>query len=439
MANRPNHPLELEAAEALSAVLSGNRPDVAAVAAELGLTSLELARALVSYALSPSYAADLDTTLQRFCVSRDDFHIATLLASAEWEDHSGIVERVHQVYGAWPSVRTDLAQISCLLVNYNDMQVLSDFNRNNVLADLIALIPLGFRNTVLGEILKQPGSAESPHSARSAVAKHGPRETLLYRFEGMSQKHYMIEVMGLVKKHGEIHILKGIDLTVPRGEVAAIIGPSGSGKSTFMRCLCGLEPFQEGSITIDNNLLLEAAMSESARIAASRQLGRRVGIVFESFNLFPHRTVLQQVTEGPIFLLGRPREHAEAAARNLLDRVGLGDKMHVLPGELSGGEQQRVAIARAISMDKEVILFDEPTGALDPSMSNEVLVVMADLARHGMTMVVVTHSMRFARQVAHTIHVIDDGLIVESGPPDQIFDAPRANATKQYRRWMAAG
>jgi ABC-type polar amino acid transport system ATPase subunit len=239
----------------------------------------------------------------------------------------------------------------------------------------------------------------------------------------------MIEVNELVKWHGPIEVLRGVNLTVARGEVATIIGPSGSGKSTFLRCLNGLEVFQSGSVTLDGlRINADARVANWARL--QRQVCRRVGMVFQSFNLFPHRTALQNVMEGPIYVSGVGRDVAEQQARRLLDRVGLSDRLHAMPRQLSGGQQQRVAIARALAMEPQAILFDEPTSALDPRMTAEVLAVMTDLAKDGLTMIVVTHAMQFARRVAHTVHVFGDGRVIESGPPGQIFEDPRQEATR---------
>jgi ABC-type polar amino acid transport system ATPase subunit len=239
----------------------------------------------------------------------------------------------------------------------------------------------------------------------------------------------MIEVDGLVKRHGSLEVLRGVTLKVARGEVAVIIGPSGGGKSTFLRCLNGLESFQGGAVTVDGlRVCVETPARERSRTL--RQVCRRVGMVFQGFNLFPHRTVLQNVTEGPIYVLGLDPARAEERARKLLDRVGLLDKLGARPRQLSGGQQQRVAIARALAMEPQAILFDEPTSALDPRMTNEVLAVMTDLARDGLTMVVVTHAMKFARQVAHTVHVFENGRVLESGPPEQVFESPHQEATK---------
>jgi polar amino acid transport system ATP-binding protein len=239
----------------------------------------------------------------------------------------------------------------------------------------------------------------------------------------------MIEVVDLVKRYGSSDVLRGVNLAVSRGEVATIIGPSGSGKSTFLRCLNGLETFQSGCVTVDGQRLDgQSRSSDWARI--HRQVCRRVGMVFQSFNLFPHRTALQNVMEGPVYVLGLKVAEAEERARRLLDRVGMLDRLHAMPRELSGGQQQRVAIARALAMDPQAILFDEPTSALDPRMTGEVLAVMTDLAADGLTMIVVTHAMQFARRVAHTVHVFGDGRVIESGPPGQIFDDPQQESTR---------
>jgi polar amino acid transport system ATP-binding protein len=239
----------------------------------------------------------------------------------------------------------------------------------------------------------------------------------------------MIEVVNLVKRHGAAEILRGVNLSVSRAEVAAIIGPSGSGKSTLLRCLNGLETFQSGSVTIDG-VTIDGQCRPADWGRIQRELCRRLGMVFQTFNLFPHRTALENVMEGPIYVLGLSGAAAEERARRLLDRVGLADRLHSMPRELSGGQQQRVAIARALAMEPKGILFDEPTSALDPRMTAEVLAVMTDLANDGLTMVVVTHAMQFARRVAHTVHVFGMGQIIESGPPQQIFEDPHEDATR---------
>lgn len=240
-----------------------------------------------------------------------------------------------------------------------------------------------------------------------------------------------IAAADLVKWHGPLEVLKGICLEVSRGEVAAIIGPSGSGKSTFLRCLNGLERFQGGSVRIEGTTL-RPDDAEGGRDSTLCRIRRKVGMVFQGFHLFPHLSVLRNVAEAPMCVLGQSKECAEARARALLDRVGLAAKLHARPAQLSGGQQQRVAIARTLAMEPSAILFDEPTSALDPRMTGEVLAVMADLARDGQTMIVVTHAMGFARQVAHTVHVFGGGLVVESGPPERIFEAPESEAARLF-------
>lgn len=241
----------------------------------------------------------------------------------------------------------------------------------------------------------------------------------------------MIETRGLGKRYGSLRVLSDISLSVQRGEVAVIVGPSGGGKSTFLRCLNGLEQFDAGEVEI-GGLQLRADAQPRHVQSHWRQVRRRVGMVFQQFNLFPHRTVLGNVIEAPLHVLGRSKDEAISEARSLLARVGLGDKIDSMPDTLSGGQQQRVAIARALAMRPEAILFDEPTSALDPLMAAEVESVIADLARDGQTMIVVTHSMGFARRTAHTMYVFGGGGILESGPPEQIFESPREPATKAF-------
>jgi ABC-type polar amino acid transport system ATPase subunit len=241
----------------------------------------------------------------------------------------------------------------------------------------------------------------------------------------------MITVRKLVKQHGRQQVLTGVSLAVERGEVAAVIGPSGGGKSTLLRCINGLEPFQEGEVQVDD-VCLRPGEARRQSGEALRRLRRRVGMVFQQFHLFPHMSVLDNVLAGPRFALGRSRADAEPEARQLLERVGLADKLDTHPEHLSGGQQQRVAIARALAMKPEAILFDEPTSALDPRMAGEVLRVITDLAGSGLTMVVVTHAMSFARNVAHTVHVMHEGRVAESGPPQQVFEAPRHDVTRSF-------
>jgi ABC-type polar amino acid transport system ATPase subunit len=241
----------------------------------------------------------------------------------------------------------------------------------------------------------------------------------------------MITVRSLVKNHGDLRVLDEVSLTVERGEVAVIIGPSGGGKSTLLRCINGLETFQKGEVEVEG-LRLEPAGNGRMPSAVLCQLRRRVGMVFQQFNLFPHLDVLDNVQSGPRYALARNRREVEPEAIRLLERVGLSDKLHARVEQLSGGQQQRVAIARALAMKPQAILFDEPTSALDPRMAAEVLEVITDLAGSGQTMIVVTHAMSFARQVARTVHVMHDGRIAEAGPPSQIFDDPKQEVTKGF-------
>jgi ABC-type polar amino acid transport system ATPase subunit len=241
----------------------------------------------------------------------------------------------------------------------------------------------------------------------------------------------MIHVRNLVKNHGDLRVLDGVSLSVARGEVATVIGPSGGGKSTLLRCINGLEAFDEGELQVDE-LLLRSGNSHHDMADTLRTLRRRVGMVFQQFNLFPHMNVLDNVIAGPMYALGRSRDEAEPEARELLDRVGLAAKLSARPDQLSGGQQQRVAIARALAMRPEAILFDEPTSALDPRMAAEVISVITDLAKAGQTMVVVTHAMHFARNVSNTVHVMHAGRVAESGPPTQIFDAPHEPVTREF-------
>jgi ABC-type polar amino acid transport system ATPase subunit len=238
----------------------------------------------------------------------------------------------------------------------------------------------------------------------------------------------MIEVRELVKNHGKLRVLKGVNLTVSKGEVAAVIGPSGGGKSTLLRCINGLEPFQAGEVRVDQFTLAPGRTGH----AELRQLRLRVGFVFQQFNLFPHLSVLDNVMSGPLWAQSRSRAEVEPEARELLTRVGMADKADARPAQLSGGQQQRVAIARALAVRPEVLLFDEPTSALDPQMANEVLRVMEDLAKGGQTMMVVTHAMSFARRVATTVHVMHAGGVAESGPPAQVFGQPTTQVTRDF-------
>ncbi len=248
----------------------------------------------------------------------------------------------------------------------------------------------------------------------------------------------LIQVQNLRKKFGSVEVLRGISFDVERGEVLAIIGPSGSGKSTLLRCLNFLEEYDGGRVLFDSKLVGyrqdAAGKLRPDRESNIRQIRARMGMVFQSFNLFPHKTVLENVIEGPVVVQRVARNEAEKRAQQLIDRVGLADKASSYPGQLSGGEQQRAAIARALAMQPAAMLFDEPTSALDPELVGEVLEVMKSLASDGMTMVVVTHEMGFARQVADQVMMMDRGEIVELAPPQTIFGAPTSPRTAEFLR-----
>lgn len=235
----------------------------------------------------------------------------------------------------------------------------------------------------------------------------------------------MIDVKNLHKYFGSLEVLKGIDCHIDKGECVCVIGPSGSGKSTFLRCLNLLETPTKGDIVIDDMHLTEKDFDVDA-------MRKRVGMVFQHFNLFPHLTILENVTLAPIRHKMMTEEQAKEKAMELLNRVGVGDKADNYPAQLSGGQKQRVAIARSLALSPEVILFDEPTSALDPEMVGEVLEVMKQLAQEGMTMVVVTHEMGFAREVANRVFFMDGGGILEEGTPEQIFDHPQEERTKAF-------
>ncbi|MFV0127007.1 amino acid ABC transporter ATP-binding protein [Streptomyces sp. HMX112] len=235
----------------------------------------------------------------------------------------------------------------------------------------------------------------------------------------------LIELRDVNKHFGPLHVLRDIDLTVGRGEVVVVIGPSGSGKSTLCRTMNRLETIESGRITIDGQPL----PGEGRALAGLRA---DVGMVFQSFNLFAHKTVLENLSLAPVKVRGRGREDADRRSRELLDRVGLADQADKYPAQLSGGQQQRVAIARALAMEPKVMLFDEPTSALDPEMINEVLEVMLRLARDGMTMVVVTHEMGFARSAAHRVVFMADGRIVEERTPEEFFTSPRSDRARDF-------
>ncbi|WP_144954196.1 L-cystine ABC transporter ATP-binding protein TcyN [Pseudomonas oryzihabitans] len=241
----------------------------------------------------------------------------------------------------------------------------------------------------------------------------------------------MIEVQGLSKSFRQQTVLQSIDLEVAQGEVVAIIGPSGSGKTTLLRCLNLLETPEAGSIRL-GDLRIDASRPLKGQQHAIRQLRQRMGFVFQNFNLFPHRTALENVIEGSIIVQGEARDTAIAQGREWLAKVGLADKADSYPGQLSGGQQQRVAIARALAMRPQAILFDEPTSALDPERVGEVLETIRGLAQEGRTLVIVTHEMAFARDVAHRVLFMDGGRIVEQGPAAELFNRPREERTRRF-------
>ena len=241
----------------------------------------------------------------------------------------------------------------------------------------------------------------------------------------MTTNETLIKVEDLKKSFGKIDVLKGISTEITKGEVVCIIGPSGSGKSTFLRCLNLLEEPTGGHIYFDNTDITDP----NVNINLHRQ---KMGMVFQQFNLFPHMTVLKNMTVSPIKVLGISKEDAEKRAMELLERVGLADRANAYPSQLSGGQKQRVAIVRALCMQPEVMLFDEPTSALDPEMVGEVLEVMKALAKDGMTMAVVTHEMGFAKEVADKVFFIDEGIIMEQGPPEEIFTNPKSPRLKDF-------
>ena len=235
----------------------------------------------------------------------------------------------------------------------------------------------------------------------------------------------MLKVKGLKKSFGNNEILKGINTEIKKGEVVCIIGPSGSGKSTFLRCLNLLEEPTAGTVVLDDIVI----NAEGVDINKTRQ---KLGMVFQNFNLFPHKTVLENITIGPIQVLNKGKEEADEKAMELLEVVGLKDKAFEYPSSLSGGQKQRVAIVRALAMEPEAMLFDEPTSALDPEMVGEVLDVMKDLASQGMTMVIVTHEMGFAREVADRVLFLDAGELIEEGTPAELFDNPKQERVKDF-------
>ncbi|MDO4609228.1 amino acid ABC transporter ATP-binding protein [Corynebacterium sp.] len=247
--------------------------------------------------------------------------------------------------------------------------------------------------------------------------------------------HPMVEAQKVRKSFGRLEVLKGVDLVVPRGSVTCLIGPSGSGKSTLLRCVNHLEKVTAGRLYVDGDLIgyreREGILHEISERDAAKQRAD-IGMVFQSFNLFPHRTVLGNIVEAPVHVKGIPAKKAEDRAMELLQMVGLAHKADAYPVQLSGGQQQRVAIARALAMDPKLMLFDEPTSALDPELVGEVLNVMRSLAEQGMTMIVVTHEMGFAREVADQVAFMEDGRIVELGTPAEVLDNPANQRTRDF-------
>ncbi|WP_406142634.1 amino acid ABC transporter ATP-binding protein [Streptomyces sp. NBC_01089] len=245
----------------------------------------------------------------------------------------------------------------------------------------------------------------------------------------------MVEIKSVHKSFGALEVLRGIDLTVRTGEVTVVLGPSGSGKSTLLRTINHLEKVDRGWISVDGSLIGYRRSGDRLFELPEREVLKqrtRIGFVFQNFHLFPHLTVLENITEAPVAALGKPRKQAEAAAAELLARVGLADKAAAYPGRLSGGQQQRVAIARALALEPSLLLFDEPTSALDPELVGEVLDVIKDLAAQGTTMIVVTHEIGFAREAADTMVFMDEGRIVEQGPPAAVLDHPEHERTRAF-------
>ncbi|WP_433271876.1 amino acid ABC transporter ATP-binding protein [Actinosynnema sp. CS-041913] len=245
----------------------------------------------------------------------------------------------------------------------------------------------------------------------------------------------LVRAVGVRKSFGRTEVLRGVDLSVDQGRVVCLLGPSGAGKSTFLRCVNHLETIDAGRILVDGEPVGFRSRGGKLYELREREVARQrrgIGMVFQRFNLFPHRTAVENVAEGPAHVLGVPRRKALSEAGELLARVGLADKADAYPHRLSGGQQQRVAIARALAMRPRLMLFDEPTSALDPELVGEVLAVMADLARSGMTMIVVTHEIGFARQVADEVVFLVDGAVVESGPPERVLDNPAEQRTRQF-------
>lgn len=245
----------------------------------------------------------------------------------------------------------------------------------------------------------------------------------------------MVSVQNVHKFFDDLHVLRGVSFTVPTGSVCTILGPSGSGKSTILRCINALESIQAGRIYVDENLIGYKEKNGKLHELTSKEIAKQrtnIGMVFQKFNLFPHMTALENIMEAPIHVQGTPRAQARSEALELLARVGLSDRADHYPAELSGGQQQRVAIARALAMHPDLMLFDEPTSALDPELVGEVLNVMKDLAASGMTMIIVTHEIGFAREVSDQVILMDNGQIIEAGTPADLFENPQHPRTREF-------
>ena len=240
----------------------------------------------------------------------------------------------------------------------------------------------------------------------------------------MSGKEALIEIKDLHKKYGDLEVIKGVDLEIDKGDILVIIGPSGSGKSTVLRCMNLLEVPTSGDIIFEGESIINSKTIDKTR--------EKIGMVFQNFNLFPNKTIMENITLAPIKVKGKTQEEAEKKAKELLERVGLLEKANAYPSQLSGGQQQRIAIARALAMEPDVMLFDEPTSALDPEMVKEVLDVIKELAKDGMTMAIVTHEMGFAKEVADKVIFVDGGKILEEGTPEEVFNNPTSDRAKEF-------
>ncbi len=252
----------------------------------------------------------------------------------------------------------------------------------------------------------------------------------------MANAKTALELKDIHKSYGDLEVLKGVSLTANDGDVISILGSSGSGKSTLLRCINLLENPSQGDIVVGEEQLQLKPGKDGNLVAANRkqleQMRSRIGFVFQSFNLWPHKTIIENIIEAPVYVLKQPKEQAIARAEELLEKVGLADKRNAYPDNLSGGQKQRIAIARTLAMDPQVLLFDEPTSALDPELVNEVLAVMRELADEGRTMLIVTHEMRFARDVSSQVVFLHEGQIEEMGPPEQMFNNPKSKRVQDF-------